>query len=136
VKETAMQIDDHTKIPGWGADLRPEARPGVPMEREPAAGVQAEPPPQRGVPAVHSVTMRMTPVYGTTLPPRGVSGAMRRAAYKIPEHRPSHWLLLLVADRVDVVEHLLLDLTRPRALLVGGGIVGLGVLGWLFSRRR
>jgi len=29
---------------------------------------------------------------------------MRRLGYRIPEHRTSHWMTLLAADRVDVLE--------------------------------
>jgi hypothetical protein len=47
---------------------------------------------------------RLTPVYGTAQPPRGVSGLMRRLAYTRPEHEARHWALLLAADRVDVLE--------------------------------
>jgi hypothetical protein len=98
-------------------------------EREPAQQTV-------GKPTVHSVSMKMTPVYGTTVPPRGVSGAMRTMAYKIPEHKPAHWLMLLMADRVDVMEGWIGDLARPRTLLIGGGVLGLGVLGWMLARRR
>jgi hypothetical protein len=37
---------------------------------------------------------------------------MRRMAYRIPEWRARHWMLLLLADRVDVVEGLLGDVMR------------------------
>jgi hypothetical protein len=30
---------------------------------------------------------------------------LRRAAYRIPEHRTSRWALLLAGDRLDVLEH-------------------------------
>lgn len=30
---------------------------------------------------------------------------LRKQAYEIPERYAQHWLLLLVADRVDVAEH-------------------------------
>jgi hypothetical protein len=47
----------------------------------------------------------LTPVFGNTVPPRGLSGRIRRRAYRIAEHRTSHWFLLLLADRVDRWEH-------------------------------
>src|SRR5690606_33916048 len=47
---------------------------------------------------------RATPVFGTAQPLHGLSGVLRTKAYSIPEHFPRHWLLLLVADRVDVLE--------------------------------
>jgi hypothetical protein len=49
---------------------------------------------------------RRPAVVGTAEPLSGLSGALRRFAYSIPEHEARHWMLLLAADRVDVVEHL------------------------------
>jgi hypothetical protein len=59
---------------------------------------------------------RITPVFGTSTPPRGLSGLVRKYAYRrFSEGRAAHWLLLLGADRVDAVEsHLASFLTlRP-----------------------
>jgi hypothetical protein len=58
----------------------------------------------------------LTPVFGTSCPPKGVSGALRRFSYRrYSEGRAAHWLLLLAADRVDAWEsHLRSFLTaRP-----------------------
>jgi hypothetical protein len=44
-------------------------------------------------------------VFGTTCPPKGLSGLIRRYAYaKYSEGRAAHWLLLMAGDRVDVLE--------------------------------
>ncbi|MBG6183882.1 hypothetical protein IWX65_001850 [Arthrobacter sp. CAN_A214] len=43
----------------------------------------------------------MTPVFGTSAPLHGVSGAIRRYAYRYGEGRAAHWLILIFADRVD-----------------------------------
>jgi hypothetical protein len=41
-------------------------------------------------------------VFGTSCPPRGVSGALRKLAYrKFSEADAAHWLLLMAGDRVD-----------------------------------
>lgn len=103
-----------------GADAALEDRPGVPMEAEqpaPAEGVHWEEIPRQRVRATHLRRRgleRLTPVFGTAVPPRGVSGLLRRVAYRIPEHRARHWLLLLAADRVDVLEGRIGDtLARP-----------------------
>ena len=93
----------------FGVDRALEDRPGVPMEAEPAPaeGVHWEEIPRQPVRMTHlhrRGLTRLTPVFGTSVPPRGVSGLMRRVAYRIPEHRARHWLLLLAADRVDVAE--------------------------------
>lgn len=98
------------RIPGWGADLDPEDRPSVPRERfDPDLGGAHWEFPERQPetrPRERSVEHAfVTPVFGTSCPPRGVSGALRTYAYTYGEARAAHWLLLLAADRVDAVEH-------------------------------
>jgi len=95
--------------PGWGVDQKKEDRPGVPQETKGAEPdgdnaplvrqQSSEPPPDVGP------NRFLTPVYSTDSPPRGLSGLMRHAAYKIPEYKTRRWMLLLAADRVDVIEH-------------------------------
>lgn len=120
--------DLSARIPDWGVDARPEDRPGVPMEHEPRPmdGVHWREPyrQESNVPHLERVGQeRLTPVYGTTLPPKGLSGMIRRFAYSIPEHRARHWMALLVADRVDVVEYALGKRSRwlPVIAAAGGG---------------
>lgn len=98
------------RIPGWGADLDPKDRPSVPKERfDPGAtGAHWDLPEQQPerVPRERSIEHeRLTPVFGSTLPPKGLSGVIRRTAFRYSEGRAAHWLMLLAADRVDVVEH-------------------------------
>lgn len=107
------------RIPGWGVDLDPADRPSFPRERfDPAAsGAHWELPEQQPelVPRERSIEHgRLTPVFGTTAPLRGLSGAMRRKAFVYSEARAAHWLILLAADRVDVVESRVLGLARGR----------------------
>lgn len=97
---------DEGKPLGLGIDASPQTRPGVPRERPGAAsGAHWErPQQQRGVgPLSRSGLHRATPVFGTAQPARGLSGAVRRAAYRFPEHRTARWMLLLAADRVEVL---------------------------------
>jgi len=104
---------------GWGADLPQENRPAVPMERKPARleGVHWDHPEQQAqhVKVLCSVERPgITPLFGSTVPPRGVSGMLRGAAFRYSENDLRHWLLLLAADRVDVGEGLLGDLLSGR----------------------
>jgi hypothetical protein len=47
----------------------------------------------------------LTPVFGTACPPHGLSGVIRKFSYRrYSEGRAAHWLLLLLADRVDAWE--------------------------------
>jgi hypothetical protein len=94
---------------GRASDADVAARPGVPRDAPvgPDPGAHWDrPEQQRGVALLSRSGLReATPVFGTAQPARGLSGAMRRAAYRLPEHRSARWALLLAADRVDVLEH-------------------------------
>lgn len=155
-------MNGHAHVTGWGADLDPGKRPAVPMERTPpridppgGEALQQQP---RSVEVLHSIEHRgITPVFGSTLPPRGLSGRLRRAAFRYSENDLRHWLVLLFADRVDMVEGLASDLARghlpnlyaetggraelrhhparaARKLLLLTALVGAGY--WLWQRRR
>jgi hypothetical protein len=98
------------RIPGWGADLDPKDRPSVPRERFDPAGTGAhwefpERQPEKW-PRERSIEHKfLTPVFGTSAPPSGVSGVIRKYAYaKYSEGRAAHWLLLMAADRVNALE--------------------------------
>jgi hypothetical protein len=132
---------DHSKIPGWGADLDPARRPAVPMEHmpprlegwDPAAPAQQ---PQT-VEILHSIERPgITPVFGTSVPPRGLSGWMRRRAFRRSESDVRHWMMLLAADRVNVVEGLFADASRsPRARAALAGVAGVLFAAWWLRRR-
>ncbi|WP_433651463.1 hypothetical protein ACQP2C_02320 [Micromonospora zamorensis] len=98
------------RIPGWGVDLDPKDRPSVPKERfDPTLnGAHWEFPERQPEkwPRERSIEHRfLTPVFGTSCPPKGLSGLIRRYSYRTySEGRAAHWLLLLAADRVDAVE--------------------------------
>jgi hypothetical protein len=47
---------------------------------------------------------RDLPPYTETIPLHGLSGALRRRAYRLADWRPRRWMLLMLADRVDVLE--------------------------------
>lgn len=105
-----MNTQMEQSIFGAGVDGSQEARPGVPMEKEnpgPAGNAHWLMPDRMEDPGTiqkRAGLEQLTPVFGTAVPPRGLSGVMRKAAYKVPEHFTSHWLILLAADRVDVLE--------------------------------
>jgi hypothetical protein len=117
------------RIPGWGVDLDPKNRPSVPRERFDPDGTGAhwdfpERQPEKW-PRERSIEHEfLTPVFGTSCPPKGASGAMRKFAYRYSEGRSAHWLLLLAADRVDALEsHLRSFLTlRPDNPITETGI--------------
>jgi len=112
-------VDRSAQIPGWGSDLTPERRPGVPRDKAPELGVEHLYPPieqQQPRTKIHKSTehQRLTPVFGTSCPPRGLSGMLRSVAYKYSEGRFARWLTLMFADRVDMVEGVVSDLVHLR----------------------
>ena len=107
-RESAEQL--RARIPGWGADLDPADRPSTPklQFREDLSGARWEFPERQPEkePRERSIEHAfLTPVFGTAQPTKGLSGALRRFSYaKYSEARVGHWLLLMLADRVDAWE--------------------------------
>lgn len=129
---------DRSAITGWGADLDHANRPAYPMERTPPRleGVHWDQPSSQPVNVEVLVSTErpgISPVFGTTLPPRGLSGAVRRLAFKTSESDLRRWLLLLLADRIGVVEGVVQDLAQghvPNIL----GEMGMAAE-WRYNRR-
>jgi hypothetical protein len=112
-------IDLSSRIKGWGSDLDPRVRPGVPRDKAPQLGVEHLYPPIKQQPPlvkIHKSTEhgRLTPVFGTSCPPAGLSGRIRDFGYKFSEGRLARWMTLIFADRVNVVEDVLSDLAHGR----------------------
>ncbi len=109
-------FNDQSHVPGWGADLDPKVRPAGKMWEEPVDGTGAHyevPEQQPNFRDFHSIERpHHTHVFGTSVPPKGVSGVIRRFAFRYSESNWAHWLGLLFADRVNVVEGIFDDLRR------------------------
>ena len=109
---------DYAHIKGWGVDADPKNDPTYPMKHRnngEHAGYNWERPPQQPltVEILHSNERpNVTAVFGTSTPPAGLSGMIRRIAFKYSESSYGHWLPLMLADRVNVVEGYLDDLTH------------------------
>ena len=117
------------RIPGWGADLDPADRPSYPRLQYPAdTGAHWDFPerqPEKWPRERSNEHKFLTPVFGTSCPPKGVSGAMRKYAYTFSEVRAAHWLILVAADRVDAFgSHLRSFLTlRPDNPITETGVL-------------
>jgi len=110
-------MDDRVQdIPGWGMDADPDNDPTYPMKRSNGAdhqrlGYVKAPQQRQRIEVFHSIERpNITRVFGTSTPPRGLSGAIRRYAYKFSEATATHWMTLILADRVDVIQGKLNDL--------------------------
>jgi hypothetical protein len=111
---------DPSQIKGWGVDADPKNDPTYPMKNRndgEQAGYSWERPQQQPltVEVLHSNERAdVTSVFGTSTPPSGPSGALRRLAFRYSESSYGHWLPLVLADRVGVVEGVLGDLKQGR----------------------
>jgi len=107
-----------SQLPGWNIDNDPENDPTYPMRtRTPDdhKGYSWERPTQQpiNIEVLHSIERpNVTAVFGTSVPPSGLSGVIRRFAFKYSENSYLHWLPLLLADRVNVVEGVIDDLAH------------------------
>ncbi|HEX8194264.1 MAG TPA: hypothetical protein VF552_15325 [Allosphingosinicella sp.] len=110
---------DTSKIPGWGVDADPENDPTYPYRdrsQDDHSGKWERPPLQQSdVEILRSIEHKRQPaVFGTSTPPSGLSGVIRRGAFKYSESHWFHWLMLMGADRINVVEGLVEDLARGK----------------------
>jgi hypothetical protein len=109
---------DRSQIKGWGVDADPDNDPTYPIKNRnngEHAGYSWERPTQQptSVEILHSNERpNVSSVFGTSTPPAGLSGMIRRFAFKYSESSYGHWLPLMLADRVGVAEGYLDDLTR------------------------
>ncbi len=109
---------DFSHINGWGIDADPENEPTYPIKKytgDDHKRINWERPPLQPatVEVLHSNERpNLSAVFGTASPPKGLSGAIRRYAFKYSESSYGHWLPLLLADRVNVVEGIVDDLKQ------------------------
>ncbi len=119
IVETSATAIDTSKIVGWGVDADPDNDPTYPIRDRTAddhSGQWRRPPQQEPeVELLQSVEHKQLPaVFGTANPPKWVSGAMRRLAFRWSESNWAHWMILMGADRVNMVEGLVEDLARGK----------------------
>jgi len=109
---------DYSHIKGWGIDADPKNEPTYPMKKytgDDHGRINWERPPLQPVNIEilkSNERPNITAVFGTSTPPSGLSGVIRRFAFRYSENEYRHWLPLLLADRVNVVEGLIDDLKR------------------------
>ncbi|WP_298732317.1 hypothetical protein [uncultured Chitinophaga sp.] len=112
------QNNQFAHIKGWGIDADPENDPTYPMKRyngddHKRLSYQAPPPQPLSVEVLHSNERpSVSAVFGTSVPPSGLSGKIRRYAFNYSEGSFGHWIPLLLADRVNVVEGIVDDLKQ------------------------
>ncbi len=107
--------ENYKDIKGWGIDADPKNEPTYPMKNYTGDDHQRinwhRPPLQPETVEILKSNERpyLTATLGTSVPPSGLSGKLRRFAFKYSESSYGHWLPLLLADRINVVEGLIDD---------------------------
>src|SRR5205085_4740328 len=88
----------YKNIPGWGYDANPENDPTYPIKHRTGADherINYPKPQQQPVreEVFHSIERPgVSRVFGTSTPPAGLSGAIRRFAYRYSESTYTHWV--------------------------------------------
>jgi hypothetical protein len=124
------KVIDPSQIKGWGVDADPENDPTYPMKNRNNGeheGYSWDRPSQQpiDIEVLHSNERpNVSSTFGTSTPPSGLSGVIRRAAFQYSENSYGHWVPLMLADRVNMVEGVLNDVAH-------GHIPNIfGELGW------
>ena len=132
-------VRERTDIPGWGVDADPRNDATYPMrdrQQDDSPGMNWERPALQTseVEVLQSIEHNRRPaVFGASTPPSGLSGVIRRQAFVYSESQWAHWLLLMGADRINVVEGVVADLAHGRLpnLLAERGVAA----EWKYNRR-
>ena len=120
MKTQSPRLIDPASVTGWGVDADPDNDPTYPMrDQSKDHGLTKDwdrPPVQHpDVEILQSIEHNRLPaVVGTSTPPSGLSGVIRRYAFRRSESDWWHWLLLMGADRINVVEGVVEDLARGK----------------------
>jgi hypothetical protein len=105
---------DFRQINGWGADLDPANRPGIPRElpsdvKTVRGDVKHWQKPTFKI-YMSNEQPGLTPVFGTSCPPSGLSALIKDLAYQFGEGTARHWMTLIMSDRVNTWETALIDM--------------------------
>lgn len=111
-------VNKYAHIKGWGIDANPANEPTYPMKNYTGddhnrLNYQRPPQQEQDIEVLHSNERpSISAVFGTSVPPSGLSGSIRRYAFKHSEGSFKHWLPLILADRVNVWEGFLSDFRK------------------------
>jgi len=118
IRPALQDVQDIQDIKDQGIDFDPENNPVYPMKRHrdtDRMGMSWQRPSQQkqDVEILRSIERPgLSAVYGTSSPPSGLSGMIRRLAFRSSESTYARWLPLMLADRINMVEGILSDLWR------------------------
>ena len=118
IREFGNERIDPLAVTGWAVDADPDNDPTYPIKDRnngEHSGYTWRRPDQQpiDIEVLHSNERpNVSAAFGTTLPPAGLSGMIRRRAFDHSEDAYLHWLPLIVADRIDMVGGIFQDLAR------------------------
>ena len=109
------ETPDAIRVKGWGVDNDPKNDPTYPIRHrvDHEHSFDWERPEQQPVDieVLHSNERPdITATFGTAAPPSGLSGVLRRFAFRYSESSYAHWLPLMLADRINMIEGVADDL--------------------------
>lgn len=110
--------EGQTHIKGWGVDADKDNEPTYPIKKYTGDDHRRlnykRPTQQQTSIEILQTNERpsLTAVFGTSVPPSGLSGMIRRYAFRYSEGSWGHWLPLILADRINVIEGIVDDLKR------------------------
>ena len=135
-RQITSQAIDPVDVNGWGVDADPQNDPTYPMRDrsvETGNGWNRPKAQRTDIEVLQSVEYNRRPaVFGTAPQPSGLSGMIRRAAFGYSESDWRHWLMLLGADRINMVEGLVEDLAHGHVPNIPGEM-GMGAA-WRHDR--
>jgi hypothetical protein len=140
VRDRENTVIDPSQVKGWGVDANPKNDPTYPMKNRnngEHAGYSWERPPQQpiNVEILHSNERpNVSATFGTSTPPSGLSGMIRRAAFQYSENSYGHWVPLMLADRLNMVEGVLDDLSHGQIPNIFGEMGWKAE--WKYNRKR
>ncbi|HEX2969301.1 MAG TPA: hypothetical protein VHO46_09355 [Bacteroidales bacterium] len=114
--ETATEKKN--RIKGWGIDADPRNEPTYPMKNytgDDHNRLNYQKPKQqpKTIEVLHSNERPgITSVFGTSVPLSGLSGFIRRLAFRYSESSFGHWIPLIFADRINIWEGFLSDFKK------------------------
>lgn len=107
-------------IKGWSIDANPKNDPTYPMKNytgddHKRFNYERSPQQKKNIEVVHpNDRPSITSVFGTSVPPSGLSGFLRRTAINYSESNFGHWFPLIFADKVNVWEGFFKDFRKAR----------------------
>ncbi|HET8860047.1 hypothetical protein [Marivirga sp.] len=111
--------NDYSHIKGWGVDADTKNDPTYPIQNRKNGPLKYERKDQKLQDVNQEVLYSnerpyVSAVFGLGPEPSGLNGKLRRYAFQHGENEYSHWLPLLLADRVNAIEGIVEDIKNGK----------------------